>query len=104
VPRVTDQGNRAATDYLCRAVAGFAAWCIVPVQLDQHGVADIGSKGQLNGCQIDAMAVCGAWEDPAFLKPFEEKGAGEKVTVQEGDAKSVNIVTIKSVSTEQQKP
>lgn len=46
----------------------------------------------------------GAWEDPEFLKPFEEKGAGEKVTVQEGDAKSVNIVTIMTVSSEQQKP
>ena len=46
----------------------------------------------------------GAWEDPDFLKPFEEKGVGEKITVQEGDAKSVNIVTIKTVSTEQQKP
>ncbi len=44
----------------------------------------------------------GAWEDADFLKPFEEKG--EKVTVQEGDAKSVNLTTIKAVGTEEQKP
>jgi protocatechuate 3,4-dioxygenase beta subunit len=44
----------------------------------------------------------GAWEDADFLKPFEEKG--EKVTVQEGDSKSVNLTTIKTVGTEEQKP
>ena len=44
----------------------------------------------------------GAWEDADFLKPFEEKG--EKVTVLEGDAKSVNLTTIKAVGTEEQKP
>jgi protocatechuate 3,4-dioxygenase beta subunit len=36
----------------------------------------------------------GAWEDPDFLKPFEEKRLGQMVTVQDGDAKSINIVTI----------
>jgi hypothetical protein len=44
----------------------------------------------------------GAWEDPDFLKPFEEKG--EKVSVQEGDSKSVNLTEIKTASPEQQKP
>lgn len=44
----------------------------------------------------------GAWEDADFLKPFEEKG--EKVTVEESDSKSVNITTVKTASTEQQKP
>lgn len=43
----------------------------------------------------------GAWEDSDFLKPFEEKG--EKVTVQEGDSKSVNLTEIKTASTEQHK-
>jgi len=42
----------------------------------------------------------GAWEDPDFLKPFEEKG--EKVSIQEGDAKSIDLVTIKTASAEQQ--
>jgi hypothetical protein len=44
----------------------------------------------------------GAWEDPDFVKPYEEKG--ERVSVQEGDAKSVDLVTIKTASTEPQQP
>jgi protocatechuate 3,4-dioxygenase beta subunit len=44
----------------------------------------------------------GAWEDADFLKPFEEKG--ERVTVEQGDSKAVNLVTIKTAGTEQQKP
>ncbi len=46
----------------------------------------------------------GAWEDPDFMKPFEEKGKGEKVSVQEGDAKSANLVVIKTAATDEQKP
>jgi hypothetical protein len=38
----------------------------------------------------------GAWEDPDFLKPFEEKG--EKVSLEEGDVKTVDIVAIKTKS------
>ena len=44
----------------------------------------------------------GAWEDPDFLKPFE--GNGEKVTVEEGETKSVKVTTIKTASTQEQKP
>ncbi|HEV3375139.1 MAG TPA: carboxypeptidase regulatory-like domain-containing protein [Candidatus Acidoferrum sp.] len=44
----------------------------------------------------------GAWQDPEFLKPFEEKG--EEVKLQEGDAKSVNLTAIKTASAEEQKP
>jgi Carboxypeptidase regulatory-like domain len=40
----------------------------------------------------------GAWEDPDFLKPFEEKG--EKVSLQEGDVKTVDIVAIKTKSSQ----
>ena len=39
-----------------------------------------------------------AWEDPAFLKSFEEKG--QAVTVQAGDTKSVNIIAIKTADAE----
>jgi hypothetical protein len=46
----------------------------------------------------------GAWEDPDFLKLFEVKGLGERVTVQDGDTKSINIVTIDTASSEVQKP
>jgi len=40
----------------------------------------------------------GAWEDPDFLKLFEEKG--EKVSLQEGDVKMVDIVAIKTKSSQ----
>ena len=46
----------------------------------------------------------GAWEDPEFLKPFLEKKKGESISLQEGDTKSMNLVAIKNVSAEQQKP
>jgi hypothetical protein len=44
----------------------------------------------------------GAWEDAEFLKPFEEKGEG--ISLKEGDAKSAQLTTIKTVASEQQKP
>jgi protocatechuate 3,4-dioxygenase beta subunit len=44
----------------------------------------------------------GAWEDPDFLKSFEEKG--EKMSVQESDSKSIDLVTIKTPSAEHQNP
>jgi 5-hydroxyisourate hydrolase-like protein (transthyretin family) len=44
----------------------------------------------------------GAWEDADFLKRFEERG--EKVTVEEGDLKAVNLTTIRTASVDQQKP
>lgn len=40
----------------------------------------------------------GAWEDPNFLKSFEEKG--EKVSLQDGDVKTVDIVAIETKSTQ----
>jgi hypothetical protein len=46
----------------------------------------------------------GAWEDPEFLKPFEEKRLGQKVSVQDGDAKSIKIVTINAASSALQNP
>ena len=45
----------------------------------------------------------GAWEDPGFLKPFIEKKQGEKISVQEGDTKNVNLVAIRIANTEQPK-
>jgi hypothetical protein len=38
----------------------------------------------------------GAWEDPEFLKPFEEKG--EKISLQEGEQKSLNLTAIRTKS------
>ncbi len=37
-------------------------------------------------------AESGAWEDPEFLKPFE--GKGEKITLQEGDQKTIKLTAI----------
>ena len=45
----------------------------------------------------------GAWEDPEFINPFLEKNRGEKVSLQEGDRKSVKVAAIKTVNTEQPK-
>jgi hypothetical protein len=39
-----------------------------------------------------------AWEDPEFLKPFEQKG--EKITFQEGDQKTLNVTAIRAKSLE----
>jgi hypothetical protein len=44
----------------------------------------------------------GAWQDPEFLKPFEEKG--EEVKLQEDDHKTMNLTAIKTKSPEQEKP
>ena len=47
-------------------------------------------------------AESGAWEDPEFLKPFE--GTGEKITLQEGDQKTINLTAIRTKSPESPKP
>lgn len=44
----------------------------------------------------------GAWEDPEFLKPFE--GKGEKIALQEGDQKTLNLTAIRTKATESPKP
>jgi hypothetical protein len=44
----------------------------------------------------------GAWEDPEFLKAFEEKGGA--ITLQIGDQKMLNLVTIRTKSQEESKP
>jgi hypothetical protein len=44
----------------------------------------------------------GAWEDPEFLKPVEEKG--EAISVQEGDQKSINLTAIRTKAPEEAKP
>ena len=39
-------------------------------------------------------AESGSWEDPYFLKPFEEKG--EKISFQDGDQKTQNLTAIRT--------
>jgi len=36
----------------------------------------------------------GAWEDPAFLKPFDDKRQGADVTIREGETKVLNVTAI----------
>jgi hypothetical protein len=43
----------------------------------------------------------GAWGDPEFLKPFEEKA--EKISIQDGDVKPVNLISIRTGSAEKAK-
>jgi len=47
-------------------------------------------------------AESGAWEDPEFLKPFEEKG--EAVSLKEGDQKTINLTAIRTRTSESPKP
>ena len=47
-------------------------------------------------------AESGAWEDPEFMKPFE--GKGEKITLQEGDQKTLNLTAIRTKSPESSRP
>lgn len=44
----------------------------------------------------------GAWEDPEFLKDFEDKG--EKISLQEAEQKSVNLTAIRTKAPESPKP
>jgi Carboxypeptidase regulatory-like domain len=44
----------------------------------------------------------GAWEDPEFLRPFEEKG--QRITLQDGDHSTVKVTAIQSKEPETSKP
>jgi protocatechuate 3,4-dioxygenase beta subunit len=48
------------------------------------------------------QAESGSWEDPEFLKPFEDKG--EKITLQEGDQKIQNMTAITTKAPEPVNP
>jgi hypothetical protein len=71
---------------------------------DQHGVFKIKqvAPGDYTLYSWDEVED-GAWEDPDFIRPFEEKKQGEKVVVQERDDKTFNITVIKTSAVEGQK-
>jgi protocatechuate 3,4-dioxygenase beta subunit len=71
---------------------------------DQHGVFKIKqiAPGDYTLYSWDEVED-GAWEDPDFMKPFEEKKQGEKVIVQDRDDKSYPITVIKTSVVEGQK-
>jgi hypothetical protein len=56
---------------------------------DLHGIAP-GDYKLFSWHEVEQ----GAWEDPDFLKPFEQKSLGKKIIVQDSDTKSINIVAI----------
>jgi protocatechuate 3,4-dioxygenase beta subunit len=71
---------------------------------DQHGVFKIKqvAPGDYALYSWDEVED-GAWEDPDFMRPFEEKKQGEKVIVQDRDDKTFNITVIKTSAVEGQK-
>jgi hypothetical protein len=71
---------------------------------DQHGVFKIKqvAPGDYALYSWDEVED-GAWEDPDFMKPFEEKKQGERVFVQDRDDKTFNITVIKTSAVEGQK-
>jgi hypothetical protein len=64
---------------------------------DQYGYFDLRgiSPGEYKLFSWEEVEM-GAWEDPEFLKPFEEKGG--KIALQEGDQKILNLLTIRTKS------
>ena len=64
---------------------------------DQYGHFDLRgiSPGEYKLFSWEEVEM-GAWEDSEFLKPFEEKGG--KIALQEGDQKTLNLVTIRTKS------
>jgi hypothetical protein len=74
-----------------------------PVHTDQHGQFKVDgiTPGDYLLLSWDEVED-GAWEDLDFLKPFEQKA--EKVSVQEGDTKTENLISIKTGTQEQAKP
>jgi hypothetical protein len=70
---------------------------------DQYGRFDLRGipPGEYKLFSWDEIEL-GAWEDPEFLKPFEEKG--ENIALQVGDQKMLNLVTIRTRSQEEAKP
>ena len=73
-------------------------------QTDQHGVFKIKqvAPGDYTLYSWDEVED-GAWEDPDFIRPFDEKKQGERVIVQDRDDKSYNINVIKTSAVEGQK-
>jgi Carboxypeptidase regulatory-like domain len=70
---------------------------------DQHGNFELrgiapGTYQLFSWDQVESHA----WEDPEFLKPFEEKG--EKIILQDGDQKILNPTAIRTRTPESPKP
>ena len=70
---------------------------------DQYGHFDLrgippGDYKLFSWVEVEA----GAWEDPEFLRQFEEKG--QPITLQDGDHSSVKVTAIETEAPENSKP
>jgi len=66
-------------------------------QFDLRGIAP-GDYKLFSWVEVEA----GAWEDPEFLRPFEEKG--QRITLQDGDHSSFKVTAIQTKVAESSKP
>jgi hypothetical protein len=66
-------------------------------RFELHGIAP-GDYKLFSWEEIESSA----WEDPEFLKPFEEKG--EKISLKDGDQKTLNLTAIRTKDPEPDKP
>jgi len=79
-------------------------WLYKSANTDQNGIFEFrgivpGQYELFSWDQVDQ----GAWEDPAFIKTFDDKRQGENVTIREGETKVANITTI-HVDAQQDQP
>jgi Carboxypeptidase regulatory-like domain len=64
---------------------------------DLHGIAP-GDYKLFSWVEVEV----GAWEDPEFLRPFEEKG--QRIVLQDGDHSTVKVTAIQSKEPDTSKP
>jgi Carboxypeptidase regulatory-like domain len=77
-------------------------WLYKSVNTDQNGNFEFrgivpGQYELFSWDQVDQ----GAWEDPAFLKAYDDTRQGEDVTIREGETKVLNITTIHTAQQDQ---
>ena len=70
------------------------------ITTDQYGRFDLrgiapGDYQLFSWEQVEANA----WEDPEFLRPFEGQGQSQSLSLQESEAKQVNLVAIRTANT-----
>lgn len=66
-------------------------------RFELHGIAP-GDYKLFSWEEVDS----GAWGDPEFLRDFEDKG--EKISLQEGEQKTLNLIAIRTKAAESPKP
>lgn len=104
--RVTDSDGLPASSVWVVLVPDAANrnnyWLYKSANTDQNGNFEFrgivpGQYELFSWDQVDR----GAWEDPAFLKAYDDKRQGEDVTIREGETKVLNITTIHTAQQDQ---